>query len=294
MTKNIFNDIACLRKASLKNYNTYHVECIAKYLFNPSNEAELIKILKIIKDNNMKYLILGNGSNIILACDYFDGAVIKLNNLNNLNFNGNLITVGAGYSLSKLAFETIERGLSGLEFASGIPGLVGASTAMNAGAYNHSMSDIVKEVRVLTPELEIAIFKNSDMDYSYRNSFIKQNHDYIILSTTIELTPGNIEEMKAKIQDKKAKRINSQPLELPNAGSVFRNPEGMYAGELIEKSNLKGCNINGAEVSLKHANFIVNRGNATGKDIVELIEKIQKEIKNKYNIELTLEQIIIK
>lgn len=294
MTQKIFNNLQYLENASLKNYNTYHVECIARYLFTPNNEQELIEILKNINEHNIKYLILGNGSNIILACDYFDGAVIKLNKLNQINFIDNLVIVGAGYSLSKLALETINKGLSGLEFAAGIPGLVGASTAMNAGAYNHNMSDIVKEIKVLTPDLEIVTFSNQDMEYSYRNSFIKQNPGYIILSTTFSLRPGNIDKMKSQIKEKKLKRISSQPLELPNAGSVFRNPEGMFAGELIEKLNLKGYNINGAEISMKHANFIVNQGTATGKDIVKLIEKIQKEVNENYQIELKLEQIIIK
>lgn len=294
MTKNIFNNIEHTKEASLKNYNTYHVECIAKYLFQPNNEQELLAILKVIKENNLKFLVLGNGSNIILNCEYYDGVVIKLNKFNNIEYQDNIVTVGAGYSLSKLALETIDKGLSGLEFAAGIPGLVGASTAMNAGAYNHDMSNIVKEIKVITPELEIVTFKNTDLKYSYRDSFIKRNPGYIILSTTMELKPGNIEEMKEMIQEKKAKRIASQPLDLPNAGSVFRNPDGMYAGELIEKLNLKGHNINGAEISMKHANFIVNRGPARGKDIVNLIEKIQKEVKDNYHVELKLEQIIIK
>lgn len=294
MKENLFNNIEFLENVSLKNHNTYRVECIAKYLFTPKNETELIEILKIVKENDIKYLILGSGSNIILACDYFDGAIIKLNNLNNISYNNNIITVSAGYSLSKLALEAVEKGLSGLEFAIGIPGLVGASTAMNAGAYNHDMSEIVKEVKVLTPELKIITFNNSDMNFSYRDSFVKKNPGYIILSTRIELTKGNIEEMKTQIQEKKTKRILSQPLEFPNAGSVFRNPKGMYAGELIEKSNLKGYNINGAEISTKHANFIVNKGSATGQDIVNLIEKIKKVIKEEYNIDLKLEQIIIK
>lgn len=294
MTKNIFNNIEHTRQASLKNYNTYHVECIAEYLFQPNNETELLEILKIIKENNLKYLILGNGSNLILECEYFEGAVIKLNKLNSLEYNNYTVTVGAGYSLSKLALETIDKGMSGLEFAAGIPGLVGASTAMNAGAYNHDMSTIVKEVRLITPNLEILSFTNSQMEYTYRDSFIKKNPEYIILSTTFELKPGNVDEMKQMVQEKKIKRIASQPLDLPNAGSVFRNPEGMYAGELIEKLNLKGHNINGAEVSMKHANFIFNRGTARGKDIVELINKIQKEVKHNYNVDLKLEQIIIK
>ncbi len=294
MTNNLFQNVECIKDASLKKYNTYRVECIADYLLTPNNETELLKIMKEIKENNLKYLVIGNGSNIILATDHFEGAVIRLNNLNSVEYNGKTVTIGAGCSLSKIAVETVEKGLSGLEFLAGIPGAFGASTAMNAGAYNHDMSEIVKEVRVLTPQLEIITMSNQDMKYSYRNSFIKKNPNYIILSTTIELKDGNAEEMKENISEKKAKRITSQPLELPNAGSVFRNPEGMYAGELIEKANLKGYNINDAEVSTKHANFIVNKGNAKGTDIVDLISKIQNTIKKEYNVELKLEQIIIK
>lgn len=165
---------------------------------------------------------------------------------------------------------------------------------MNAGAYNVSMSDIVQKVSVLTPKLEIKELKNEELKYEYRDSFIKSNPDYIVVSVTIKLSKGNIEEMKKSVADKRQKRLNSQPLDKPSAGSVFRNPENNYAGALIEELNLKGYKIGGAEVSTKHANFIINSGNATGQDIVKLIEKIQKEVKKKYNIELKLEQIIIK
>ena len=181
-----------------------------------------------------------------------------------------------------------------MEFSSGIPGCVGASVAMNAGAYNSDISTILKEVTILTPDNEIVIMKKEELDFEYRNSFLKKNKDYIVISATFELEKGNIDEMKELITERKKKRVASQPLDMPNAGSVFRNPEGSYAGALIEGANLKGYNINGAEVSIKHANFIVNKGNATGKDIIDLIDKIQKEIKEKDNIELKLEQIIVK
>ena len=295
MIKSFFDklNITYETNASLKNYNTYKVETICDYLVFPKNESELITILKEVKKENIKYLILGNGSNIILSKPIFKGVVIKLDHLNEVKYDGHLVTAGAGYSLIKLAVETIDKGLSGLEFAAGIPGCVGGSTAMNAGAYNSDMSSVVKEVRVLTPNLEIVTMSNTDMAYEYRDSFLKKHRGYIALSTTLELTDGDPETMRSLIKERRIKRLASQPLDMPSAGSVFRNPEGMYAGELIEKSNLKGYAIGGAKVSEKHANFIINNGGATGQDIVNLINKIQKEIKTNYNVSLKIEQIIV-
>lgn len=295
MIKSFFDElnIKYHEKASLKNYNTYRVDTICSYLVFPEDVNQLITLIKELKKQNIKYFILGNGSNIILSKEYYDGVIIKLDNLNKIEYNGNLVTVGAGCSLIKTAMNTIENGLSGLEFASAIPGAVGASVAMNAGAYNSDMSQVVKEVQVLTNDCQIKTLKNIDLQYEYRDSFLKKNKGYIVLSVTFELTKGNSQEMKQLVEERRKKRVLSQPLELPNAGSVFRNPDNMYAGELIENSNLKGYNINGAEISTKHANFIVNKGGATGKDIINLIEKVQKEVKENYDVELKLEQIIV-
>ena len=296
MIKNFFDKLNIIYKEeiSLKNYNTYRTETIAKYLVFPKTIEELQKILKFIKENKINYYILGNGSNIILSMDYYNGIIIKLDNLNTITYKDNIVTAEAGCSLIKLALDTIEKGLTGMEFATGIPGCVGASVAMNAGAYNSDLSVILKETTILAPNNEIICMKKDELEYEYRDSFIKKNKGYIVLSATFELEKGNIEEMKQLVLERKQKRILSQPLDMPNAGSVFRNPEGTYAGALIEKANLKGYNINGAEVSNKHANFIVNKGGASGKDIIALIEKIQKEIKEKNNIELKLEQIIVR
>ena len=294
MKKNLFNsELELYENASLKKYNTFHLECICKYLIFPKDISELKTVLKTCKSNKIKYLILGNGSNIILKNKRFNGAIIKLDRLNNIKFNKNTIIVDAGYSLIKLANETVAKGLSGLEFASGIPGQVGASTAMNAGAYNNSMSNLVQSVTVLTPELKITEMENKDLEFQYRDSFLKQHPDYIVLSVKLKLSKGNTEEMQNDIEAKRQKRFSTQPLDKPNAGSVFRNPENNYAGALIEKLNFKGYKIGGAEVSSKHANFIINSGDATGKDVIKLINKIQKEVKKKYNIELKLEQKII-
>ena len=295
MIKNFFNEqnIDYQENVSLKKYNTYRVDTVCKYLVFPKDENELIKLLKELKKEKIKHIVIGNGSNIIFSMDYYDGVIIKLDKLNKIEYKNNTLTAGAGCPLIKLALEAINKGLAGLEFAAGIPGCVGASTAMNAGAYNSDMSQVVKEVRVINKDFKIETLKNKDLNYEYRDSFLKKNPEYIVLSTTFELTKGDIEDMKNKVEERRNKRLQSQPLDLPSAGSVFRNPENMYAGEMIEKLNLKGYNINGAEISTKHANFIVNKGNAKGSDIVKLINKIQKEIKKNYNVELKLEQIII-
>lgn len=295
MIKNFFenNNIKYYEDISLKKYNTYRIDTKCKYLVFPQNEEELINILKEIKKEKIKYLVLGNGSNIIFSMDYYNGVIIKLDNLCELKVDGTIVSVGAGYSLIKFTNEMIELGLGDLTFAAGIPGQVGASTAMNAGAYNHDMSMIVKKVRVIDDNLDIVELSNKELSFSYRDSFLKKHPEYIVLSTTFELEKHDITEMKNKVIERRNKRYASQPLNLPSAGSVFRNPENMHAGELIEKSNLKGYNINGAEVSNKHANFIVNNGNATGKDIIKLINIIKEKVKENYNVELKLEQIII-
>ena len=295
MIKSFFDKhgIMYTENTSLKKYNTYKLETTCNYLVFPKTEEELINILKEIKKEGIKYLILGNGSNVILSMKNFNGVVIKLDNINDVKFNDNIVTVGAGYSLIKLSLDTINKGLSGLEFAAGIPGLVGASTAMNAGAYNSDMSSVVKSVRVLTDDLNIIEMTNEEMNFSYRDSFIKEHKDYYVLSTTFELSSGDVDSMMHLVQERRLKRLASQPLNMPSAGSVFRNPEGLYAGELIEKCNLKGYRIGGAMISEKHANFIVNADKATGEDIVKLIEKVKKEVKDNYNVSLKLEQIII-
>lgn len=295
MIKSFFeeNKIIYKENVSLKNYNTYKIDTFCSYLVFPKDIEELILILKKIKQNKLKHLILGNGSNVILSMSYYDGIVIKLDNLCKIEYQKNIVIVEAGYPLIKLAIETIDKGLSGLTFATGIPGSVGASTAMNAGAYNSDMSSVVKSVIVLNDKFEIITLTNKELEYTYRDSFLKRHKDFIVLSTTFELQSGDKETMKNQIEERRKKRIASQPLNMPNAGSVFRNPENMYAGELIEKSNLKGYSIGGAKISEKHANFIVNTGNATGEDIIKLIHKVQNRVKENYNVELKLEQIII-
>ena len=278
---------------SLKKYNTYRIDILAKYMVFPKNTRELIELINFARTNNLKYMILGNGSNVIFNTTYYDGIIIKLDNFNNMSIKGNKVYAEAGCSLIKLAISTINAELSGLEFACGIPGTVGASISMNAGAYNLDISNSLESISVLTPQNEIITLNKKKLEFSYRDSFLKRNPDYVVLSANFLLKKGNREEMLLQMEERKKRRKDTQPLEYPSAGSVFRNPPSMYAGELIEKCNLKGYCIGDATVSTKHANFIVNKGNATGKDIVSLINKIKEEVKNKYKIELILEQIII-
>lgn len=278
---------------SLKKYNTYRIDILTKYMVFPKNAKELMKLINFARTNNIKYMILGNGSNVIFNTTYYDGIIIKLDNFNNMTIKGNKVYAEAGCSLIKLAISTINAGLSGLEFACGIPGTVGASISMNAGAYNLDISNSLESISVLAPQNKIITLNKKNLEFSYRDSFLKRNPDYVVLSANFLLKEGNREEMLLQMEERKKRRKDTQPLEYPSAGSVFRNPPSMYAGELIEKCNLKGYCIGDATVSTKHANFIVNKGNATGKDIVSLINKIKEEVKNKYKIELILEQIIV-
>lgn len=293
MIENIIDKYEYYKNISLKRYNTYKLDINCEYLVYPKDINELILLVKELKINKIKYLILGNGSNVILAKPSFE-VVIKLDKINYINIEDNIVTAGAGVSLIKLSNLCMEKGLNGLSFAGGIPGLLGASTAMNAGAYNEDMASIVKEVKVLTPDLEIKTMTNSELEYSYRDSFLKRNKDYICLEVTLKLEYKDKEIIKNKMLDRRNRRISSQPVNMPSAGSVFRNPPNLSSGKLIEDLGLKGYSIGGAQISEKHANFIINTGNATYEDIISLIEYIQKQVKKKYNIDLILEQEIIR
>ena len=292
MIENFIKDYEYIKNASLKKYNTYRLDVKANYLIFPKSIDELINLLKFLKEKNIKYLILGGGSNIILARPVFD-IVIKLDRLNKVTIEGNIVVAEAGVSLISLANTCMKSGLNGLAFAGGIPGLVGASTAMNAGAYKEEISEVVKEVKVITPDLEIKTMTNKELEYSYRDSFLKRNKDYICIETTFIMTKEDSNKIKGKMDDRKKRRVESQPLNRPSAGSVFRNPEGLSSGKIIEDLGLKGYTIGGAMISEKHANFIINTGNATYEDIIELIELIKKKVKEEYNIDLILEQEII-
>lgn len=276
----------------LAKYTSYKLKGKAKMLVIPNNIKCLSELIKYLKNNDIKYKIIGGGSNLIFNGDY-DGVLVKLDKFDELEIDNTKITVGAGYNLIKLALKLSKSGLTGMEFATGIPGTIGGAIFNNAGAYKSDMGYIVEKVWVLTPELEIKEMYNRDLKFHYRTSFFKENPGYIILKASIVLSRGKKDEIIAIIEDRRKRRIMSQPLEYPSAGSVFRNPVDNYAGKLVEEIGYKGKNIGGAKVSEKHANFIVNVGGATGKDIIKLIKEIKEKVKKKYDIELVLEQEIV-
>ncbi|MFA5409668.1 MAG: UDP-N-acetylmuramate dehydrogenase [Bacilli bacterium] len=294
--KNIINEIKknkigdYLENVSMSKYTTYRVGGEASLIVYPSDETKLIKLIHILRDNDIKYKVLGNGSNVVFSDKNYDGVIIKLDSLNQLIIDDTIIRVGSGYNLIKLAYKLSKMGLSGIEFATGIPGTVGGAVYMNAGAYKSDMGYIVSSIKVVTPDLRIKDIYNKDLAFHYRDSFLQKNKGYICIEATFVLKHGNIKEIADLIEDRKQKRLLTQPLEFPSAGSVFRNPTNDFAGRLVEEVGLKGYSIGGALVSPKHANFIVNYNKATADDIRNLIFHVKDEVKKQHGIDLLVEQ----
>lgn len=278
---------------SLSTLTTYKTGGIAKLVVYPNNINNLKQLLKLIHKHNIKYFILGKGSNTLFSDKEFNGVIIKLDKLNNFEIKETEIYVESGMILSKLVQVSIKNELTGLEFAIGIPGTIGGAIYMNAGAYGSKMSNIVKSVIILDEKLQIEEIPLEKLKFDYRYSIFQANKNLICVAANIKLEHGNHDEIASKIKENLLKRKNSQPLEYPSAGSVFRNPEGNYAGKIIEELGLKGKNIGGAEISTKHANFIINKNNASSSDILNLIKLVQKEVKDKYKIDLKLEQQLV-
>ena len=279
-----------IENESLKKHTTYKVGGVARIIVYPKNEQKLVELLRKIRKNNIKYKVLGNGSNVLFSDKKYDGILIKLDEFNKLELQNNNIIVGAGYPLMKLAAFALRKSLAGLEFASGIPGTVGGAVFMNAGAYKSDMGYVVKKIKVLTPDFRIISMTNRELNFHYRTSFLQTHPDYICLEATISLTKGNKEQLQEIVRDRKNRRLKEQPLEFPSAGSVFRNPPGESSGKLIDDLGLKGLSRGNAEISKKHANFIINKGNAKASDIRELMMFTKDLVKEKYNIDLHIEQ----
>lgn len=276
---------------SLDRFTTYRVGGIAAAIVYPKNVDNLKKLLEKIKSNNIPYKILGFGSNLLFSSKRYEGILIKLDEFDDVEFfSSTKVRVGAGYSLAKLSMQAAKKGLAGLEFAAGIPGTIGGAVFMNAGAYKSDMGYIVQDVTVLTPELKIIKLENREMNFHYRSSFLQTHPGYICLEAVLRLDKGDKTAIEEVIRDRRKRRMESQPLNYPSAGSVFRNPEGMFAGKLIEDLGLKGFQIGGAMVSEKHANFIINYDHACSEDIKNLIDYVREKVKKEYQVELKVEQ----
>ena len=280
-----------ISNADLRNYTTYKLEGKVACVYFPEDVTELEDLILMLKKEDKKHKILGNGSNLIISSKY-DGVLIKLENFDKLDIDGNIVTVGSGYMLPKLALECAKKNLSGLEFASGIPGTIGGAIYQNAGAYGEQMDKVIKNVTVLDDQGDIKILNKGELKLGYRDSILKHER-LICLEVVLELKKDSYENIKQKMHDNLLNRKEKQPLEYPSAGSVFRNPPGYSAGKLIEDAGLKGFKVGDAMVSLKHANFIVNTGHASGEDILKLIRIIQEKVKEKTGIILAVEQEVL-
>jgi UDP-N-acetylmuramate dehydrogenase len=280
----------------MKNHTSFKVGGPADILVTPESISMLDEVLKICKKEDIPYFIMGNGTNLIVRDKGIRGVVIKtqdkFNKYSIYNELNNVIEAEAGILISRLSSIALEHGLSGLEFASGIPGTLGGAVTMNAGAYGGEMKDVVIKTQYISSEGKIEILEGEQHQFEYITSFIQKERG-IALKSWIKLCRDDKTKIQERIECMAAKRGKSQPLDMPSAGSVFKRPEGYYTAPLIEECGLKGYNIGGAQVSLKHCGFIVNTGNATAQNIIDVISHIQRTIKNRYNLELETEVKII-
>lgn len=285
----------CLTDEPLKNHVSFKIGGICKALVSV-NSAECIKqVTEFCKKNNIKYTVIGKGSNVLVSDDGFDGVVLLMGkDFAEVKVNSdNTIICQSGASLKSICTKALENNLTGLEFAYGIPGTVGGAVFMNAGAYGGEMKDIIISADYIDNDGNIKTILKDDMDLSYRHS-IFSNGNGIITGAVLKLEKGNHEEIKNRMNELMAKRKEKQPLEYPSAGSTFKRPEGAYASALIEQCGLKGLSVGGAEVSTKHSGFVINKGGATFEDVMKLIEEVQKAVEEKTGYVLEMEPEIIR
>ncbi len=277
----------------LKKYNTYGIGGISKYLVMPEDIDELSSLIKYLNKEGIPWYVLGGGSNVILPDEDFDGAIIKLDKLNRVVIDNDIITADAGISLGMFVNTLLDRGFVGYASLMGIPGTLGGAIVGNAGAYNVSIFDYLISVSIIDADGNKKILNKEDIKYDYRYTEFKGKNS-IVVTASFKGIYGDVALVREQIQLNLEKRRNTQPLEYKNAGSVFKNPPEYSAGYLIEHAGLKGLIVGGAQVSNKHANFIINYDNAKSRDIIKLIEIIKSTVKDKFNIELNLEQVVVK
>ena len=276
----------------MKNHTSFKIGGECDYFVIPKNSQQLKAVINKANELNLPVFVLGKGSNLLVSDSGIEGVVISMLGLNEIDVNGDEITAGAGVSVAALCVAALNNGLSGLEFAYGIPGSVGGGLYMNAGAYGGEFSDTVIKAEYLSYNGEIVTVDAKDMALGYRTSIFKQNGG-IILSATFKLKQGESQKIKAAMDDFMDRRKTKQPLEYPSAGSTFKRPTGYFAGALIEENNLKGVSLGGAMVSEKHAGFVINYDNATANDVKGLMAKIQKTVKENNGVELEPEIIFV-
>ena len=285
--KNVFTD------EDMRKHTTFKAGGRVKYFVTPDNVEGLKNLLAYLKEHNMDYFVMGNGSNLLVRDEGYDGVVIIIGqNMSLCEVLDNKIKCMAGAFLSIIARDAYENSLTGLEFAAGIPGMIGGAVAMNAGAYGGECKDGVESVTVMEKEGNVLHLKNDEMDFSYRHSIVFEK-EYIVLSTVIKLEKGNKQEISEKMNGFMDARKEKQPLEYPSAGSTFKRPEGHFAGKLIMDAGLRGYTVGGACVSEKHCGFVINKDNATASDILKLMDDVAMIVKEKFDVELEPEVKIL-
>lgn len=282
----IVRDEQVLRAEPMQKHTTFRVGGPADYFVMPETIEQVQKVVTLCKEEEIPYYIVGNGSNLLVSDKGYRGVIIQIGKrFGQIEVKENQITAQAGALLSAVANRALEAGLAGFEFAAGIPGSLGGACVMNAGAYGGEMKDVLLSVTVLTPEGEVLTIPREELELGYRTSIIEKKH-YLVLEAVIELQKGDPEEIKAVMDDLRQRRIDKQPLEYPSAGSTFKRPEGYFAGKLIQDAGLKGFQVGGAQVSEKHAGFVINKNHATASDIYELMRQVSEKVEEESGVRL--------
>lgn len=289
---NEFPDINIKQDEPLMNYTYTKTGGPADWLAFPETVDQVKQLVDYVRKNKMPLTVLGNASNLIVRDGGIDGLTIILTRMNNIKVDGNKVTAQAGASYIDTTIAAKDHDLTGLEFAAGIPGSIGGAIFMNAGAYGGETKFVVTDATVMLPDGTIKHFDNDGLDFGYRHSSVQENHG-IVLDATFTLKPGDHDKIAAKMDDLNARRAAKQPLDLPSCGSVFKRPQGYYAGKLIHDAGLQGYTHGGAQVSTKHAGFIVNIDHGTAADYVAVIHHVQKTVKEKFGVSLETEVRII-
>ena len=277
----------------MTKHTSFHIGGPAELMAQPQSEAELQSLLLKAAEAAVPVTLVGNGSNLLVRDKGIRGLVIKLGSmLRDIKVSGNVLTFGSGVSLAQASKKAAELGLSGMEFAVGIPGSIGGAVYMNAGAYDGEMSKVVKSVRVMNAAGEVSELSADELDFGYRHSAL-QGSGKIVTSVTVELPAGDKQAIAEKMADFSNRRITKQPLELPSAGSMFKRPPGYFAGTLIDQTGLKGYTVGGAQVSTKHAGFVVNIGGATAADVLQLISDVQAKVFAAHGVHLEPEVLVL-
>lgn len=276
-------------KEPMKKHTTFRVGGAADYFAVPQTIEELCKVIGLCRKHEIPYYIMGNGSNLLVSDHGYRGMIIQIfKEMNNISAEGNIVEAEAGALLSAIAAKALEKELAGFEFAAGIPGTLGGACVMNAGAYGGEMKDILKTVIVLSEEGDILVLKREELELGYRTSIIAEK-GYTVLKAELELKEGIKEEIRSRMEELKEKRVTKQPLEFASAGSTFKRPEGYFAGKLIQDAGLRGFRIGDAQVSEKHCGFVINKGDATASEIMELITAVTKKVEEQTGIRLETE-----